>query len=152
MTPELQQRLYDRFPDVFADRTLSMTQTCMCWGIMCGDGWFQLIWDLCETFENLGARVRAIEVKEKYGTLRFYHYGLPSRRSWLVRAMRWLLRLRAWSRDDCERQEWASGAVRGAEVTSGLICEACGRSGRHVVHAGWHSTLCEECDRARYPA
>ena len=54
----------------------------MCWGFDCGDGWFDLIWNLSQAIENdakqsgisseSGDWPEATQVKQKMGTLRFY--------------------------------------------------------------------------------
>lgn len=56
MKQELQKELFRRFPYLYADRTKPMTQTCMCWGIDCGDGWYKLIYDLSEKLDKLIAQ------------------------------------------------------------------------------------------------
>ena len=57
-----------------------MTETCMCWGLECGDGWLRPLADVCGQLEGLNAiiyklfnvRVQAAQIKEKFGTLHFY--------------------------------------------------------------------------------
>ena len=51
-------------------------QTCMCRGMECGDGWFDLIDTLCFTIQQgIGhgntPPVRVTQAKEKFGTQRF---------------------------------------------------------------------------------
>ena len=73
--------------DIIADNPLlfkmahrPMSETCMCWGIDCHDGWLQPIADACYKLEGLNAityklfrvRVQAAQIKEKFGTLHFY--------------------------------------------------------------------------------
>ena len=76
MKKELEDILYQRYPELFAERTLSPEETAMCRGIVCGDGWFDLIDTLCCTIQQ-GIEhgdtppVRVTQVKEKFGTLRF---------------------------------------------------------------------------------
>jgi len=51
-------------------------------GFLCGDGWFDLVWRLCERLEPLvlelsatlppGDRFEIVQVKQKMGELRFY--------------------------------------------------------------------------------
>jgi hypothetical protein len=60
------------------------------------------------------------QVKEKFGTLRFYYSG----------------------GDDS-----IDGMVRMAESMSAVTCEECGIPGR-IRHGGWISTLCDEHARA----
>lgn len=51
MTPEKEQALYDAFPRFFRQKDLSMQETCMCWGICCGDGWYDIIYQCAEKIE-----------------------------------------------------------------------------------------------------
>jgi len=51
MTEELQNKLYAKYPKIFAEKDLPMTQTCMNWGICCGDGWYWLIDQLCSSLQ-----------------------------------------------------------------------------------------------------
>ena len=52
MKAELQQKLYENYPEIFKQKDLDMTQTAMCWGIDCGDGWYTLIDELCGNIKN----------------------------------------------------------------------------------------------------
>jgi len=82
MRQELDDLLCQRYPDIFRDRHLSTYETRMCDGFCCGEGWFDIIDELCA---ELMARVAAGEmppvvasqVKSKCGSLRFYfkHQG-----------------------------------------------------------------------------
>jgi hypothetical protein len=61
-------------------------------------------------------QVVAVQVKEKFGTLRFYYSG---------------------------GDEFVAGLVAMAESMSGVTCERCGTPGR--LHGrGWIKTLCEQ--------
>ena len=72
MRIELDRALCARFPKLYCDRHGDVTQTCMVWGFDCGDGWFQIIWNLGLMLEQLSPETVASQVKEKFGTLRFY--------------------------------------------------------------------------------
>lgn len=79
MKPKLQAQLFSKYPEIFRDRTRSMRETCMCWGICTGDGWYDLLDRLCgdlqwNTDKNSYPQVVADQVKEKFGTLRFYYH------------------------------------------------------------------------------
>src|SRR5210317_1330985 len=52
MNSSLQDRLYQKYPKIFAQKDLDMTQTAMCWGISCGDGWFNIIDNLCSEIQS----------------------------------------------------------------------------------------------------
>ncbi len=78
-----QETVYDKlmadFPAIFRQRSLPMSETCMCWGCECGPGWEPILRSLCETLSNLtynyGIQVEFEQVKEKFGELRIYHAG-----------------------------------------------------------------------------
>lgn len=52
MTPEHDQQLCKRFPVLYQDRHSPMSQTCMCWGFDCGDGWFDILYQLSLAIEE----------------------------------------------------------------------------------------------------
>jgi hypothetical protein len=125
MKTELQRTLFDAFPLIFADRHKPMTQTAMCWGIECGDGWYDLLYDLCWLIQGhidgqraLGKpvpQVVAIQVKEKFGGLRFYYRG---------------------------GDDYIAHVVSAFEELAGTRCEVCGAHGQRYG-GGWIRTLCE---------
>lgn len=126
MKQELQDELYHRYPKIFRQRFLPMTETCMCWGICTGDGWFWLIDRLCATIQarvdhskGKVKQVEAVQVKEKFGRLRVYING----------------------GDDIVR-----GWIQFAECLSVSICEECGTTeGTCTNEDGWLKTLCPRC-------
>lgn len=75
------EEFMSRFPILFQNKKLSMKETCMCWGIECPKGWWHILDQLCTVleFHNLefkdkyGIAIVADQVKEKFGTLRFYY-------------------------------------------------------------------------------
>ena len=70
----------ERFPILFQNKDKPMTETCMCWGIECPKGWYNILEQLCteleysnmESVAKWGMAIVAEQVKEKFGTLRFY--------------------------------------------------------------------------------
>lgn len=87
----------------------------------CGDGWFQLIWDLSEKLSKFGMIAR--QVKEKFGGLRFYFdFDAPG----------------------YEGYDEARKLVEEAENLSYSVCEATGKPGKLRNDIGWLKTLCEE--------
>lgn len=52
MKQELDKALCEKYPLIFADRHGDMTQTCMVWGLECGDGWYNIIDALCACIQN----------------------------------------------------------------------------------------------------
>jgi len=100
MKKELQEKLFEKYPKIFAQRHLPKTESAMCYGIGCGDGWYDLIDTLCMNIQtytdfnnkkvakksnNWGAtmippnynriKCEAKQVKSKFGGLRFYIAG-----------------------------------------------------------------------------
>lgn len=80
MRQELDDLLCQRYPEIFRNRHRDQTETGMCWGFCCGDGWFDLIDSLCAVIVSQVKAgkmppVVASCVKEKFGTLRFQIRG-----------------------------------------------------------------------------
>lgn len=127
MRQELDDKLVSSFPLLYADRKASMSVTCMCWGFECGDGWFDVLWKLSSELEPLivewieqhpedaDAHPRASQVKEKFGTLRFYMTHETEAMS------KWI---------DLAEQQTCS------------TCEVCGQAGT-VRGTHWLTTLCD---------
>ncbi len=134
MKPELENKLFEKYPKIFKQKDLPMSQTCMCWGIATGNGWFKLINQLCSqlqwnTDRNNYPQVEATQVKEKFGTLRFYYSATPVKEN-----------------EHTERQFGViDGMVSFAEALSGEICEHCGSTEEVTQTKGWISTFCKKC-------
>lgn len=52
MKQELDDKLCAKYPRLFRDRHAPMTETCMCWGFDCGDGWYNIINQLCANIQS----------------------------------------------------------------------------------------------------
>lgn len=80
MTEELELKLVAKYPKILRDHGGDMTKTCMHWGMEHGDGWYDLLdkgMEKIQYFCNLcpsGVQLVADQIKEKYGTLRFYYH------------------------------------------------------------------------------
>lgn len=137
MNQELDNYLCATYPKLFADRNKPMSETCMCWGFSCGDGWFNILNQLCGNIQHhlnwknkdgeVVPQVTVNQVKEKFGTLRFYYSG---------------------------GDDEISGMVRMAESMSGVTCEGCGNIattsevGEDGIK-GWIRTECRPCEEKR---
>ena len=118
MTPELQEALYKDFPDLFREKDLPMTQTCMCWGCEVGDGWEPILRKVCEDLTALDLpHLRLTQVKEKYGTLTIYVN---------------------------DYQDEVEDILGKAEIASSKTCEECGKPGT-INSRGYLQCLCDEC-------
>jgi hypothetical protein len=176
MKKELDEYLCKVYPKMMVNRNLHMTETCMCWGFECGDGWFPILNQLMGNIQHhidwkekqrkwaidyneMAAQAKAgnfdlfeeanksltneeykneklaeiiagdfrqvpdsipqvtlDQVKEKFGTLRFYYSG---------------------------GDEYISGMVTMAEAMSGITCETCGKPGTSTG-GSWIKTACVE--------
>ena len=123
MKAELQKKLFEKYPKIFRQKDLPMQETAMCWGIDCGDGWFQIIDLLCgllqwDTDHNKYPQIEAVQVKEKYGGLRFYTNG---------------------------ENDHQSGMIKYTCHLSEYVCEECGSMEGVTQTEGWIVTLCPKC-------
>jgi len=162
MKKELEKKLKCAFPLLYRDMWDSNPhQSLMCFGLECGSGWFQIIWDLSEKLEKLILNIAETcsmcgntednhnydqngivkfchdktdklqefsswrpdnlpavsQVKEKYGTLRFYM---------------------THSFDEIE------DLISEAETKSETTCEECGKPG-NLSGDYWIKVRCKPC-------
>lgn len=118
MSPDLEEKLINKYPKLFVQRSWPKTQTCMSWGICTGDGWYAIIDQMCQKIQETGVDTEFTQIKEKFGTLRVYtdHYN-----------------------EEVEDiLEWAYRA-------SAQTCESCGEPGKPSKGGGWISIRCDTC-------
>jgi len=137
MDQELQNQLFEKYPEIFSNRLKSPTESCMSMGIECGNGWYDLINSICQIVESLNKNIkdrnRLIagnnetiidfkfdQIKEKFGGLRAYYSG---------------------------GNDYIRGLVSMAETISYKTCEVCGNKGK-PNKGGWISTLCDGCRKS----
>lgn len=53
MKKELQEEIFKKYPLLFGDKDKPMYETCMCWGLDVGDGWYKLVDDLASKLESM---------------------------------------------------------------------------------------------------
>ena len=122
MNRKLSSELYLRFPGIFKGRDKPMTESSMLFGLECGDGWYNLIYALCEDLEQQAILEEtplpeAKQVKQKLGGLRFYVTG--------------------------ETREMLD-LIDAAESRSETLCEVCGAHAERFSDRGWVKTRCKE--------
>lgn len=130
MKEELEQQLVEEYPELYRwydedpESIDGPAPPLATFGFTVGDGWYDLLDALSNRLVLLEVDVEVVQVKEKFGGLRFYHNGI--------------------SADDERRIYQASGAIQMAEEMSFKICEDCGNSGE-IRTTGWYRTLCDDC-------
>ena len=125
MDSKLDEALVRMAPTLYSGRYQSPTETAMCWGFECGNGWYRLLAELSLDLEDLilmepadtWKHMHAQQVKEKYGSLRFSMWGATDE----------MLEL-----------------IDNAEERSLRICESCGENGK-LFDDGWCEVRCDHC-------
>jgi hypothetical protein len=136
MNDELQNKLYEKYPQLFVNKDKTPMQSPMCFGIETGEGWYEILSSLCwmikqyedsviwQTEWNQKTNpeyksdyfpVKFDQIKEKYGGLRVYFSG---------------------------GDQYIEGLVSMAEAMSYKVCDVCGNKGE-ANKQGWISTRCE---------
>jgi len=115
MRDELEKDLQSKYPFMAIDKEPVNCQ--------CGDGWYSVIDKLCKKIMEILSMqelidLRIDQVKEKYGTLRFYYSGV-----------------------DFNRIE---DLVIEAAEESARVCEECGKEGKLREDNSYVQTLCDE--------
>lgn len=115
MSPDIEEYLKEKYPKCFGQLPY----------FECGDGWKHIIESVAKVIEeeiekcqdeSIASMLSASQVKEKFGTLRFYVWGATDK---------------------------VLGAILVAEIMSENICEVCGNQG-DIRDLPWITTLCEE--------
>lgn len=122
MHEQLDALLCTRYPAIFSAEGAVDQRL---FGFECGDGWFPLIDGACELIqrhiESDGTQpLRALQVKQKFGGLRFYYQ---------------------------HGSDHAAAVVDLAESLSLHMCEICGAVGKSVQLFGWVQTRCPTHER-----
>lgn len=119
MSPDLGDKLKACFPQMF-EGLRPRDPIAMFW-IECDNGWFDLLRDCIEKIKKISEKSGVVptvsQIKEKYGTLRFYIYSATDE-----------------MRDVIDQVERASAK----------ICEQCGSNGSRRDD-GWIYTMCDNC-------
>jgi len=119
---ELKDKLRENYPALFENITY----------ISCGDGWYSLL-DLLGSkitnyvnfkrdHQNIELSVKAMQIKEKFGGLRFYVSG---------------------------SDPYINGMISFAENYSYKVCTVCGNPSSEQKERGWIYTMCEPCQKQK---
>jgi len=124
MTEKSWDTLYEKYPDLFANKDKTPMESCMAFGIECNIGWYNIISSVCYRIKQYEKNKKSDyypvtfdQIKEKWGGLRIYYIG---------------------------GDDYIRGVVDMAEEMSYKICERCGCPGSPNKQ-GWITTLCDNC-------
>lgn len=136
MNKQNTKTLFERYPRLYRAHGMSIRDNPISFGFECGDGWFELIDKLSLQIETEFMRLSvqqnipeddlpmAVQVKEKFGGLRFYMSATTDVVSALITK----------AKEEAER-----------------TCEQCGAPGT-LRNSGWMMTLCDSCQLERLHA
>lgn len=134
MSQERRQKLFDDYPKLFAKRNLTpddRRRYPIIWGLEHGDGWLAIVEVLCKLIQHnvdqqkkkdsSYPQIEILQVKEKFGAMRFYTTG---------------------------GDDYTAGLIAMAEYMSGRTCESCGNPGT-MRGKGWMRVRCDPCEFER---
>jgi hypothetical protein len=151
MKLELEQQLVSKYPELFKQYGGNPQETCLAFGIECGDGWYNIIDTLCDAIQSevkwinrlwshFNYSCTAVQVKEKYGSLRFYYEFTYAT---------------GLSNEDFRHLTSSMDRIGGmttlAEKISAITCENCGDKCERE-DAPFPRAICNACDQLRRDA
>lgn len=170
MKEELKKSLIEKYPEFFQGHKLPPTESLMCFGCECDDGWYKILDDLCGYIKRMvtsnhtmgvkdefykkdkehwednivylpAPEVIFTQIKEKYATLRVYFYIKAMQQDFPGREKLDLDKVEAYY---WQLDQRIQSAVDFAEYISGRTCEVTGTPGSLHSRGGWFKTLCPE--------
>jgi hypothetical protein len=162
MTKELEQKLVAAYPENFGNYGKPPMESCMSWGLECGDGWYGIVDDLCYALNNSRwstyekgrdgsyikitmPRVVFTQIKEKFGTLTIYFHTEYTTHNGDFTDEGPFENPAAAKESQKRYNEQAEGMVAMAETLSYRTCEICGSKEATQTNGGWIKTLCKSC-------
>lgn len=168
MKKELDEKLQAAFPwlrrpELHSEKTYEFVKGYSLYdnyGFEVGDGWYQLLFDLCTRIEEIykeydqPVTLKPAQIKSKFASLRFY-YDLPGKELG-IQAFDFIgsgsIRMYPEGEADSLENKIAE-CVRSAEAKSKSICEQCGSENGELCNDPpvfrWITTLCPDCKEAR---
>ena len=158
MKRELDEALCAKYPLIFKDRNADMRTTAMCWGLECGDGWYNIIDVLCGllTSDYRQAQSRYDFIKDKVDQPQWEGSKKIITQEQIDEAKAKLDEETLKVPVASQVKEKFGGLrfyvqaatkehynyISFAESMSYRTCESCGNPGKTYTN-GWHTTLCD---------
>jgi hypothetical protein len=173
MRKELELKLSEKYPLLFRDKDLPPTQTLMCFGCECADGWYNILDHLFGYLTFLTETIVHIDYTKQYKTIhkndkdyyeKYCSYKLTPPQIILDQVKEKYGTLRVYYHttgynipeeikeilDDKDLDKKLNNfynkidyAIDYAEYQSSVTCEITGKEGK-LYTKGWHRTLCDE--------
>ena len=132
MDKKLVDKLAEKYPKLFQEYGKPPSESCMAWGCECGNGWYNILDDLFNQLSKYDDIILT-QVKEKFGTLRFYY-----------RTEVWYDNGNTVKLTEKEEKIWNEiirGVVSRCENESSQTCEKTGEYGFLHKKGAWLKTL-----------
>lgn len=172
MRRELEEKLFKKYPKLFCGKDKPITENLMFFGFECGDGWYWLVDNLCDSIQGyVDSRNGSIRIRKKavaeaiaeftswqklwYKIRRFFHIGNINHllenneeEEWQVEAFQVKEKFGGLRFYINYGDDYVYGMIRIAEVMSKGICEMCGTT-KNVTDdkTGWIKFLCPKCHK-----
>ena len=116
------EELFNKYPKLLRQYKLKPNETCLCWGLIPGPGWTNIVADMCKELdayrEKRASNLELTQIKEKFGELRVYSDG---------------------------GDDMVDNIIRKYEVLSRITCMGCGNPGM-MRKTGWMRCHCDICE------
>jgi hypothetical protein len=169
-----QKKLFDKYPDLFRQASLSTAESCMGRGIETEEGWQDIIEETCEKLIALmnsdfgkkhNLKIEFAGIKEKFAELRMFlekSYKIPSTEAVELNIKRFIndkilipigRRLPSETHfynfyldtwTEVDKAVMAIGTE--ALIKSQTTCEICGEKGERKNRNGWLVCRCKKCE------
>jgi hypothetical protein len=158
MKSELEAKLGEEFPFMRMGKTMheqieeygKIKDLYGAFGCSCGDGWYELLRSMCSEIvsayeqEGRAVDIRVLQVKEKFGMLRFYHaYSDADEEISALDAADGLSIRFQPGRSDFHKK--IDGIIEKWETKSANVCMSCGKPGKLRNGLSWIQTQCNDC-------
>jgi hypothetical protein len=113
---DFEKQMHAKYHKLLDGLAQPRNRSCLSFGFECGEGWYPIIEDALEKLHKLDEEIYVEQIKEKFGTMRFYISN---------------------------GSDEAFKITEEAEKKSETTCEICGEKGE-LRSGGWLKTLCDK--------
>lgn len=136
MSPDKAKKLLTAFPEMYANLRSEQFE--------CGDGWFDIIYELSKDLQDIFATYDSSNYKENESYYQKYcTFSIVKQK---FGALRFQGRV---SGDNEAYERQIENLIDNCEEKSASTCEQCGSLGTLLNINGWFRVACEQCENAR---